>query len=197
MSDKVMVYWQERRPFLLFLSMLTLVAIALLPVATALGQEASPGRTLPDAVHSGETFDVTVTFSSPADELNGVGLTDLSPDGWEVTVDEAWCTPDAEFVKATGNKAEFLWYGPFESGTTLTALYKVTVPDDAGLGMYAFDGSLEYYAGTEGPFVQNTTGSSQVEVVVGGGIGVWWIVGIVVAIVVIVAAVLLVRRRKA
>lgn len=179
--------------------MLAAVAVALVPLAIALGQEASPGRTLPDAVHSGETFDVLVNFTSPADDFNGIGLTDLCPDGWEVTLDEAWCTPDAEFVKATGNKAEILWYGPYENGTALTALYKVTVPDDAGLGMYAFSGSVEYYLGEEGPFVENTTGRSQVEVVAGGGTGVsiGWIVGIVVAIAIIVAAVLLVRRRRA
>jgi len=183
---------------LLSLSIVTLAvaAIALMPLGIVLAQEANPSRILPEAVHKGETFDVTVTFASPADKMNGIGLTDLAPDGWEVTLDEAWCTPNAEFVKATGNTAEFLWYGPFENGMTLTALYKVTVPDDAELGMYAFDGFLEYYAGAEGPFVENTTGSSQLQVGAGSGIGVWWIVGIVVAIAVIVAAVLLVRRRR-
>jgi len=183
----------------LFVVIVALTAVALVPLGVILAQEANPSRTLPDAVHRGETFDVTVTFSSPADELNGIGLTDLAPDGWAVTLDEAWCTPDAGFVKATDNKAEIMWFGPYESGTTVSALYKVTVADDASTGIYAFNnGFVEYYVGEEGPFVGNTTGSSQVEVVGGGsGIGVWWIVGIVVAIVVIVAAVLLVRRRKA
>lgn len=180
----------------LFVVILALAAIALMPLGIVLAQGASPGRILPDAVHSGETFDVTVTFTAPADELNGIGLTDLCPDGWEVKLDEAWCTPNAEFVKAAGNKAEFLWYGPYESGTTLTALYKVTIPDDAGLGMYAFNGSVEYYLGEEGPFVESITGSSQVEVGEGSSIGAWWITGIVVGIAVIVAAALLVRRRR-
>jgi hypothetical protein len=182
----------------LFVVILAVMAVALVPLGVILAQEANPSRTLPDAVHKGETFDVTVTFSSPADEFNGIGLTDLCPDGWEVTLDEAWCTPDAEFIKATGNKAEIVWFGPYESGTTFSALYKVTVADDASTGIYAFNnGSVEYYVGEEGPFVENTTGSSQLEVVAGSVISVWWIVGIVVAIAVIVAAILLVRRRKA
>jgi hypothetical protein len=182
----------------LLIVILALTAVAFLSMGIALGQEASPGRILPDAVHRGETFDVTVTFSSPADDFNGIGLTDLCPDSWEVTLDESWCTPDAEFIKATDNKAEIMWFGPYESGTTVSALYKVTVADDASTGIYAFNnGSVEYYVGEEGPFVENITGSSQVEVVEGSVISVWWIVGIVVAIAVIVAAILLVRRRKA
>ena len=180
---------------ILFIGIAIVALVALMPLGMALAQEANPGRTLPDVVQGGETFDVTVNFTSPVDNFNAIGLTDLCPAGWDVTLDKAWCTPNAEFVKATGNQAEFLWYGPYESGTTFTALYKVTVTDGAPAGIYAFDGSVEYYVGSEGPYSENVTGSSQVEVGAGSVIGVWGIVGIVVAIVVIVAAVLLVRRR--
>jgi len=182
---------------ILFTAILVLLAVVLMPLGIALAQQANPGRVLPDTVQGGETFEVTVNFTAPVDNFNAVGLTDLCPDGWNVTVDKTWSTPNAEFVKATGNEAEFLWYGPYESGTTFTALYKVTVPDDASLGIYVFNGSAEYYLGEEGPFAENITGGSQVEVVGGGGIGVgvWWIVGIVVVIAVIVVAVLMVRRR--
>jgi len=178
---------------------LAVMAVAFLPLGIGLAQEASPDRLLPDTVQGGETFNVRVTFSSPADNFNAIGLTDLCPDGWNVTLNGTWSTPNAGFVKATGNKAEIMWFGPYDSGTTLSALYKVTVPDDAELGIYAFNGSLEYYLGTEGPFTENITGDSQVEVVGGGGIGVgvWWIVGIIVGIAIIVAAVLVVRRRRA
>jgi hypothetical protein len=180
----------------LLIIILALMAVAFLPLGIGLAQEASPGRTLPDAVQRGETFDVIVTFSSPADNFNAIGLTDLAPDGWNVTLDETWSTPNADFVNAVGNKAEIMWFGPYESGTAISALYKVTVPDDAELGIYAFNGSLEYYVGSE-PYSKNTTGGSQVEVVGAGGsgVGVWWIVGIVVGIAIIVVAVLLVRRR--
>jgi len=178
-----------------------LLAVALMPVAIALAQEANAGRGLPDSVHIGETFDVTVNFAAPADNFNAIGLTDLCPDGWNVTVDKTWCTPNADAVLATGSKAEISWFGEPEVGfakdISFSALYKVTVADDASTGIYAFDGSLEYYVATEGPYLGNITGGSQVEVVPGGSISVWWIVGIVVAIAVIVAAVLLVRRRKA
>jgi len=178
-----------------------LLVVALMPVAIALGQEASPGRTLPDAVHKGGTFDVTVTFTAPVDKFNAIVLSDLCPDGWNVIVDETWCTPNADAFTGTGNKAEIAWFGEPEVGfakdISFSALYKVTVPDDASTGIDAFDGSLEYYVGPEGPYTENVTGTSQVEVVEGSGIGVWWIVGIVVAIAVIVAAALLVRRRKA
>jgi len=189
------------RSRIVFVSIVLLMAVALLPVGIALAQEASPGRVLPDAVHSGETFDVTVTFTAPVDKFNSIGLTDLAPDGWNVTVDETWCTPSADAISATDNKAEIAWYGEPEVGfnkdISFTALYKVTVPDDAELGIDAFSGHLEYYVGEEGPYLENTTGGSQVEVVGGSSIGVWWIVGIVVVIAIIVAAALLVRRRKA
>jgi hypothetical protein len=181
----------------LLIVILALMAVTVVPLGVVLAQEASPGRLLPDTVQGGETFDVTVTFSSPADNFNAIGLTDLCPDGWNVTLDETWSTPNAGFVNAMGNKAEIMWFGPYESGTTFSAVYKVTVPDDASLGIYAFSGSLEYYLGEEGPFVENITGGSQIEVVGGGGIsvGVWWIVGIVVVVAIIVVAVLVVRRR--
>jgi len=185
----------------LFSAILVLVAVALLPVAIALAQEASPARTLPDAVHKGETFDVTVNFTAPVDKFNAAGLTDLCPDGWNVLVDEVWSTPNADVFTAVGNKAEIGWFGEpdvgFDKDISFSALYKVTVPDDAELGIYAFDGFLEYWVGPEGPYSENVTGGSQVEVVEGSVIGVWGIVGIVVVIAVIVAAVLLVRRRKA
>ena len=181
----------------LLIVILALMAVTVVPLGVVLAQEASPGRVLPDAVQGGETFDVIVNFTAPADNFNAIGLTDLCPDGWNVTLDETWSTPNAGFVNAVGNKAEIMWFGPYESGTTFSALYKVTVPDDASLGIYAFSGSVEYYLGEEGPFVENITGGSQIEVVGGGGIGVgvWWIVGIVVGIAIIVVAVLLVRRR--
>ena len=181
--------------------LMALIGVALMPLGIALGQEAGPYRVLPEAVHNGETFDVTVNFTTPADKFNSIGLTDLAPDGWNVIVDEVWCTPTADAFTGKGNRTEIAWYGEpgvgFDKDISFSALYKVTVPEDASGGIYAFNGSLEYWVGAEGPYSETITGGSQVEVVGGSVIGVWWIVGIVVAIVVIVAAVLLVRRRKA
>jgi len=182
-----------------FVSVVAVMAVALIPVAIAMSQEANPGRVLPDTVQKGETFEVTVNFTAPEDMFNAIGLTDLCPDGWNVTVDETWCTPNADVFTATGNKAEIGWFGEpdvgFDKDTSFSALYKVTVPDDASAGIYAFNGSVEYYVGPEGPYSENITGGSQVEVAGEGGIGVWWIITIVVVIAVIVVAVLLVRRR--
>ena len=184
---------------LLFVSVVALMVFALMPLGIALAQQANPDRVLPDTVQGGETFDVTVNFTAPVDNFNAIGLTDLCPDGWNVTVDETWCTPNADAFTATGNKAEIGWFGEpgvgFDKDISFSALYKVTVPDDAELGIYAFDGSLEYYVATEGPYLENVTGGSQVEVVGGGSIGMWWIVTIVVVVAIIVVAVLVVRRR--
>jgi len=142
----------------------TVVAVSLLPVGMGLAQEANPSRILPHTVERGQTFDVTVTFTAAADNFNGIGLTDLAPDGWEVTLDKAWCAPNAQFVKATGNKAEILWYGPYADGDDFSVMYKVTVPDYACAGHHTFDGFLEYYLGAEGPSRENIIGDSGVEV---------------------------------
>jgi hypothetical protein len=192
---------RKMRLHILFTAIVALLAVALMPVAIAWAQEANPSRTLPEAVHKGETFDVTVHFTAPVDKFNAIGLTDLCPDGWNAIVDDVWSTPNADAFTANDNKAEIAWFGEpdvgFDRDISFTALYKVTVSDDAELGVYTFDGFLEYWIASEGPYTENVTGSSQVEVVAGSVIGVWWIVGIVVAIAVIVAVVLLVRRRKA
>jgi len=137
-------------------------------VLTSYSVEAPSGRNLPDSVQGGETFDVFVNFTAPADEFNSIGLTDLAPAGWNVAVDAAWCTPNADLAKATGNKAEIVWFGEpgvgFDKNTSFSALYKVTVPDYAGAGIHTFSGFLEYYLGPEGPYLENITGDSEVEV---------------------------------
>jgi len=126
-------------------------------------------RNLPDiAEWPSETFDVFVNFTAPADEFNAIGLTDLAPAGWNVTVNQTWCTPNADLVTATGNKVEIAWFGEpgvgFDNGTSFSLLYKVTVPDDASAGIHTFSGFLEYYLGTEGPYHYNIIGDSKVEV---------------------------------
>jgi len=147
-----------------FVTMVALVGGALLPMDMALGQGGNATRVLPDTVQRGETFDVTVTFTAPADNFNSVGLTDNAPAGWEVTVDKTWCTPNAKFVDATGNKAEFLWYGPYDKDADFSVTYKVTVPVYACAGNLTFDGFLEYYLAGEGPYYESITGDSEVGV---------------------------------
>jgi len=130
-----------------------LTGLALLPLGTALAQQANPSRVLPDSVQRGETFNVTVTFTAPADNFKSILLTDVAPTGWNVTVSGG---------KATGNKVEILWGGPFNQGTSFTAVYKVTVPNDAEAGFYAFNGNLIYYLGSGGPYYEPVAGDSQV-----------------------------------
>jgi len=147
------------------------MVVALMPVDIALGQEANPGRVLPDTVHRGETFEVTVTFTAPTDDFNSISLRDTAPDGWNVTVDETWCAPNADNVKATGNQASLVWYGPYDNGTNFTALYKVTVPRDVSVGNHSFNVTayssfLAYHIKASSSIGENIVGDSQVEVVV-------------------------------
>ncbi len=53
-------------------------------------------RSLPaEMVIPGDEFEVTITFTSLHDDFHAVGLTDVAPDGWNVSVDTAWTTPAA------------------------------------------------------------------------------------------------------
>ena len=147
-----------------FVTMATVLAIVL-PVGTALAQQANPARVLPDSVQRGATFDVTVTFVSFADNFNCISVVDRAPDGWTVIVDETWCTPKADAVQATGKQAVISWTGAFSNGTAFAAVYKVIVPHDAELGAHTFAGSLRYYLGGGGPYSESITGNCQVEVI--------------------------------
>jgi len=148
-----------------FVTIVALMAVAVMPVDTALAQQANPSRVLPDKVQRGETFDVTVTFTSPANGFDFIYLFDFAPDDWTVIVDGTWCTPNAT-TDATGNKAEISWWtGPYDNGTAFTAVYKVTVPHDAQLGIHTFAGNLRYYLGSKGPYLENITDDCEVEAI--------------------------------
>jgi len=148
------------------LTVVALMVIVVMPLHIALAQQANPTRILPDSVQRGETFNVTVTFTSPGNMLHSIYLLDVAPDGWTVTVDKTWCIPNADGASATGNKTEITWWpGYYANGTAFTAVYKVTVPHDAQLGIHSFAGMLRYYLGPKGPYGENITGDPQVEVV--------------------------------
>ncbi len=135
-------------------------------------------RHLPVVASKGQTFDVIITFTSPSDEFNSAGLSDFAPDGWTVQVDDSWCTPPADDSFVTGNRSDYLWYGPYDSGQTFSTLFKVTVPDDALPGTYSFgigdaetpSGRLEYYVNQDGPFFVPVTGECQVTIVEGASV---------------------------
>jgi hypothetical protein len=137
----------------------------------AVAQDANPVRTLPAVVTRGGEFEVTVTFTLPADGLSTIGLTDSAPAGWNVSVDKDWCTPPADLSNPvdpwSAGLAEYIWtalLAQYNAGEEFTAAYRVRVPDDAGAGSYPFDGTLQYYIGEDGPYDEEITGDAGIEV---------------------------------
>jgi len=123
------------------------------------GDSGKPGETT--ELYAGETFDVYVNFTAPPTDppngFNSIGLTDVAPDGWEVTVNKSWCwlngaPASALKVNAIGNKAEIMLAGPYATGTNISVMYKVTVPTTATPGINTWEKCpdmteswLEYY----------------------------------------------------
>ena len=143
------------------------LVLSVFAIAPAIAQTANPVRDMPASVSPGEDFDVTVTWTAPADAFNSIGLTDNANATASMTVsgNVGWCTPNANNVKSTNNKIEYTWYGPFSSGTSFTAIYNVQVPTDAPEGNYTFDGNLMYYIAGAGPHTEAVTGDSAIMVV--------------------------------
>jgi len=155
----------------LVLSAVLLVAIMVLPLDIALGQGAANAvRALPATVQRGEKFDVTLTFTAPVDQFNAIAVRDTAPDGWNATVNLAWCTPPADAVNATGNRASFTWNSPYPNGTNFTVMYNVTVPCDASLGTNSFNLSpyesfCSYCIGGGERIKESITGNFEIEVI--------------------------------
>jgi len=135
-----------------------------------LSSELTAFRDLPEYALEDETFEVTVTFSSPADGFNAIGLSDFAPSGWTVAVDPSWCSPAPITSQATGNRADYIWDGPYTVGQEFTAVYQVTVPPGTSPGSYSFTGNIEYYIGGDGPTTVPLSGDLQVEVIEGAQI---------------------------
>lgn len=107
---------------------------------------AQPERELPAVVMTGDEFWVTVTFTSPEDDFHAIGLSEVGPAGWDVSVDAAWTEPQAMVAHTPeAEMAVYVWEGPHDAGVEFTATYKIRVPVDAEPGAYTFSGSLEYY----------------------------------------------------
>jgi hypothetical protein len=107
---------------------------------------AQPERELPAVVMRGDEFWVTVTFTSPEDNFHAIGLSDVGPAGWDVSVNLTWTEPQAMLTHTPEpDTAVYVWEGPHDAGVEFTAAYKIRVPVDAEPGVYTFSGSLEYY----------------------------------------------------
>lgn|GEM_PF-1260553 len=105
-----------------------------------------PVREVPDLVQAGDEFQITVTLVSPGDGFHAIGLTEIAPSGWEVSVDVAWTEPRAWRARTQeAETAEYIWEGPYDAGVEFTAVFKVRVPVDAEPGSYAFSGLVKYY----------------------------------------------------
>ena len=103
-------------------------------------------RELPALVKAGDEFEITVTFAAPHDSFHAIGLTEVAPAGWAVSVDVAWTDPEAILAHTQEpERATYIWEGPYDAGVQFAAVYKVTVPVDAESGTYTFSGSLKYY----------------------------------------------------
>ena len=78
----------------LFVALLVLATIVIFPAGTALAYPpANPVRALPGVVDKGETFNVTVNFTAPANNFFLVSISDLAPAGWNVETNVSWCDP--------------------------------------------------------------------------------------------------------
>ena len=167
----------RRRKMLLYVLLSSILLFSLiLPVSIAeakVGLTIETGdlyeRALPDTVTAGQEFEVTVTFTAPADGFHAIGLTYVAPVGWEVNVDVVLTDPPAILAHTKEPEmAAYIWMGPFAEGAEFTAVYEVKVPVDARPGTYTFSGSLEYYIEPypAPSYVEAISGSIQVDVAV-------------------------------
>jgi hypothetical protein len=115
-------------------------------VHTSIDGLGDPARILPDEVLPGERFQVTAVFTAPYDGFHAIALTDVAPDGWDVSVNVAWADPEATAVHTpTAETAAYVWYGPYDVCVLFTTVYEVRVPVNAEPGTYTFSGFLKYY----------------------------------------------------
>ena len=121
-------------------------------------------RHLEMMVSPGQTFYVRVTFTAPFDDFNAIGLVDSAPAGWTIQSNVSACLPDANSANIDGNQVNYIWFGPYAAGSTLTAQYQVTVPSNAPAGSYTFNGQLGYKIGGESTAFEAITGDSTVQV---------------------------------
>lgn len=155
------------------ISLLIIIAFSLTYVYTAESIPAmadissQPVRQLSTVTASaGQTFQITVTFTAPSDDINSIGLSDMAPTGWNMTADLESCTPKTDYSKIVSNKIEYAWLTSiFKKGDVFKAVYNVTVPTGTAPGNYNFaNGTLEYYVARNGPMIDNIATQSTVTI---------------------------------
>jgi len=143
-----------------------LIGLLIPPVASgAVTGDLAVTRDLPDTVQPGEEFEVTLTFTAPADNFNTVGLGDIPPSGsvWPATVEKADVIPSTVFAGVVSGTVTVLWVASFRSGQVFTVPYKVTVPAGTTEGSYNFAGTVKYKIG-QSEYQVDITGDSQVDI---------------------------------
>ena len=143
------------------------LALVLSITSTGVAQaQANPVRDMPDSVEAGADFTVTVTWTAPTDNFNAIGLHDEAnaTASMAVSGNTGWCTPNADAKTTANNIVEYMWMSTHSSGTGFTAVYSVHVPTGTPEGEYTFDGYLEYYIGSDGPYTEDIAGDSVVRV---------------------------------
>jgi hypothetical protein len=134
--------------------------------AAAIESASTVVRYLPSCLNRGETFNVTVTFTATEDDFNAIGVTDFGPEGWNTTINISHSIPEADNAKCKNNTVEIEWNGPYAQNTTFTAVYQVTVPEDAQPGNYTFgSGFLEHYIAGTGPYIASIGGECKTAVI--------------------------------
>jgi hypothetical protein len=126
-----------------------------------------PERSLPALAKAGDELEIAVTFVSLDDGFHAIGLTELAPADWSVTVNPTWTDPPATLAHTPGPQtATYIWEGPYAAGQQFTAVYRVKVPANAQPGTYSFDGSLRYYIEPHPapPYEKETSGDTTVTV---------------------------------
>jgi hypothetical protein len=66
-------------------------------------------------------------------------------------------------MNIAGDQIQYAWFGPYVSGQTFIALYKVTVPGNASQPSYTFTGELGYKIGSGSTVFETIAGDSTVQ----------------------------------
>ncbi len=94
----------------------------------------------PALADRGDVVDVKICFTAE-ENLAGVGITEEVPFGWNVTDISASPSAMSRF-DINGSAVEFIWLN-ISAGTTVSATYKLHIPDYAVDGEYPISGMLK------------------------------------------------------
>ncbi len=147
---------------------LSALLISSVPATPGMANSLTLARTLPeDNLYPDDIFHVMIQFTAPDDNFNAIGITDIAPDGWGVSVNTVWCTPEATLSSSPKtDTAGYVWLSSFSAGTVFTVVYEVTVPTVTTPGTYIFPGGyVEYYLSGDGPYYADIMGDTEVIVV--------------------------------